>query len=222
MTADSANEVTGKMGKISVLIVDDDSLITTALRTILAADPELEICGTGNSGAEAVELYREKKPDILIMDIRMKNMDGLTALEEILKTDPDAKVLLLTTFLDDEYIIRAIRQGARGYLLKQDYTALPAAIKAVSSGQTVFGEEVTAKMPDLIAGHFASGFDATELTEREAILCAYVADGLSNKEIGEKMFLSEGTVRNYLSSALSKLGLRDRTQLAIYYLTGKK
>ncbi|MGI6206555.1 MAG: response regulator transcription factor [Anaerovoracaceae bacterium] len=207
---------------MKVLIIDDDSLITMALSTILAADPEVEICGTGNSGAEAIDLYKEKKPDVIIMDIRMKEMDGLTALEEILKEDPDAKVLLLTTFLDDEYIIRAIRLGARGYLLKQDYTALPAAIRAVCSGQTVFGEEVTAKMPDLIAGHSASGFDASDLTERETVLCAYVADGLSNKEIGEKMYLSEGTVRNYLSSVLSKLGLRDRTQLAIYYLTGKK
>ncbi|MGI6118297.1 MAG: response regulator transcription factor [Bilifractor sp.] len=207
---------------MKVLIIDDDSLITTALRTILAADPELEICGTGNSGAEAIELYKEKKPDVLVMDIRMKEMDGLTALEEILKADPSARVLLLTTFLDDEYIIRAIRHGARGYLLKQDYTALPAAIRAVFSGQTVFGEKVTAKMPDLIAGHSTSGFDATGLTEKETVLCAYVADGLSNREIGEKMYLSEGTVRNYLSSALSKLGLRDRTQLAIYYLTGKK
>jgi DNA-binding NarL/FixJ family response regulator len=210
------------MRKISVLIVDDDSLITTALRTILSADPELEICGTGGSGAEAIALYREKKPDVLMMDIRMKEMDGLTALEEILREDPDAKVLLLTTFLDDEYIIRAIRHGAKGYLLKQDYAALPAAIRAVFSGQTVFGEEVTAKMPDLIAGHSAAGFDASCLTEKETVLCAYVADGLSNREIGEKMFLSEGTVRNYLSSALSKLGLRDRTQLAIYYLTGKR
>lgn len=207
---------------MKVLIVDDDNLITMALSTILAADPEFTICGTGSSGAEAIELYREKKPDVLVMDIRMKEMDGLTALEEILRTDPDAKILLLTTFLDDEYIVRAIRHGAKGYLLKQDYAALPTAIKAVYSGQTVFGEEVTAKMPDLIAGRSPSGFDATELTEKEAELCAYVADGLSNKEIGEKMYLSEGTVRNYLSSVLSKLGLRDRTQLAIYYLTGKK
>ncbi|MGI6178138.1 MAG: response regulator transcription factor [Eubacterium sp.] len=207
---------------MKVLIVDDDNLITMALRTILSADPELEICGMGSSGAEAIKLYEEKKPDVLVMDIRMKEMDGLTALEEILKTDPEAKVLLLTTFLDDEYIIRAIRHGARGYLLKQDYTALPAAIKAVFSGQTVFGEEVTAKMPNLISSQPGSGFDATELTEKEAALCAYVADGLSNKEIGEKMYLSEGTVRNYLSSALAKLGLRDRTQLAIYYLTGRK
>lgn len=207
---------------MKVCIVDDDPLITTALKTILDADPELEVCGTGDGGAQAIRLYQEKKPDVLIMDIRMKEMDGLTALEKILKSDPDAKVLLLTTFLDDEYIVRAIRIGARGYLLKQDYTALPSAIRAVCSGQTVFGEEVSAKMPDLMSRHASSGFDASDLTEQEAVLCGYVADGLSNREIGEKMFLSEGTVRNYLSSALSKLGLRDRTQLAIYYLTGRK
>jgi DNA-binding NarL/FixJ family response regulator len=209
---------------MKVAIVDDDRLITMALQTILGADPEFEICGTGNSGTDAVRLCREKKPDVLVMDIRMKEMDGLSALEEILKTDPDAKVLLLTTFLDDDYIVRAIRLGAKGYLLKQDYAALAPAIRAVHSGQTVFGEEITAKMPDLIAGGSgpARGFDPTGLTERERALAALVAEGMSNREIGEKLFLSEGTVRNYLSSTLAKLGLRDRTQLAIYYLTGKK
>lgn len=209
---------------MKVAIVDDDRLITMALQTILGADPEFEICGIGNSGADAIAICREKKPDVLVMDIRMKEMDGLSALEELLKTDPDAKVLLLTTFLDDEYIVRAIRLGAKGYLLKQDYNALAPAIRAVYSGQTVFGEEITAKMPDLIAGGSgpSRGFDASGLTERENALCALVAEGLSNREIGEKLFLSEGTVRNYLSSILSKLELRDRTQLAIYYLTGRK
>lgn len=207
---------------IRIAIIDDDNLITMALSTILHAVPELEICGIGSSGAEAVRLYEKEKPDVLVMDIRMKDMDGLSALETILSKNPDAKVLLLTTFLDDEYIIRAIRLGARGYLLKQDYGALPAAIKAAAAGQVVFGEEVTAKIPGLLTGRHPEGFDASSLTEREAMLCKYVADGLSNKEISEKLFLSEGTVRNYLSSVLSKLNLRDRTQLAIYYLTGNK
>lgn len=207
-----------------VAIVDDDHLITMALQTILGAEPEFEICAVGNSGADAITISREKKPDVLVMDIRMKEMDGLSALEEILKENPDAKVLLLTTFLDDEYIVRAIRLGARGYLLKQDYSSLAPAVKAVYTGQTVFGEEVTAKMPGLLGERTgpARGFDPSGLTERESSLCALVAEGLSNKEIGEKLFLSEGTVRNYLSSTLAKLCLRDRTQLAIYYLTGKK
>ena len=207
---------------ITTAIIDDDNLITMALTTILGAVPDLKICGTGSSGAQAVSLYQKEKPDVLVMDIRMKDMDGLTALETILAEDPDARVLLLTTFLDDEYIIRAIRLGARGYLLKQDYSALPAAIRAVASGQVVFGEEVTARIPGLMTGRHPDGFDTSSLTEREILLCRYVTDGLSNKEISEKLFLSEGTVRNYLSSVLSKLGLRDRTQLAIYYLTGEK
>jgi DNA-binding NarL/FixJ family response regulator len=208
--------------RIKVAIVDDDPLIVMALETILKADSELEICGTGSSGGEAISLCREQKPDVLVTDIRMKEMDGLTALKTILDEDPEARVLLLTTFLDDEYIVRAIRLGARGYLLKQNYSALAPAIKSIYSGQSVFGEEVTAKMPSLLSGRSSAGFDASALTERETELCALVADGLSNKEIGDRMFLSEGTVRNYLSSVLAKLNLRDRTQLAIYYLTGKK
>ena len=209
---------------IRVAIADDDDLIRVALTTILRADAGVAVCACGSSGKEAVELCRREKPDVLVMDIRMKDMDGLTACEEILRENPSAKVLLLTTFLDDDYIVRAIRLGACGYLLKQDYTALPAAIRAAASGQTVFGREVTEKIPRILSGHPAAdtGFDARDLTDREAELCAWVAEGLSNREIGEKMFLSEGTVRNYLSSILTKLGLRDRTQLAIYYLTGRR
>jgi DNA-binding NarL/FixJ family response regulator len=208
--------------RIKVALVDDDPLIVMALETILKADPELAICGKGCSGTDAIALCREKNPDVLVTDIRMKEMDGLTALKAILEENPAARVLLLTTFLDDEYIVRAIRLGAKGYLLKQNYSALAPAIKAIYSGQSVFGEEVTAKMPNLISGRAPAEFDDSDLTEREAELCSLVADGLSNKEIGDRLFLSEGTVRNYLSSVLAKLDLRDRTQLAIYYLTGKK
>lgn len=156
--------------RIKVALVDDDPLIVMALETILKADPELAICGKGCSGTDAIALCREKNPDVLVTDIRMKEMDGLTALKAILEENPAARVLLLTTFLDDEYIVRAIRLGAKGYLLKQNYSALAPAIKAIYSGQSVFGEEVTAKMPNLISGRAPAEFDDSDLTEREAEL----------------------------------------------------
>lgn len=116
---------------MKVLIVDDDFFITTALKTILETDDEITVCGTGSDGREAVSLYESLNPDILLMDIRMKDMDGLTASKEILTRNPQANILLLTTFLDDEYIIRALKYGAKGYILKQNYESIIPAIKAV-------------------------------------------------------------------------------------------
>lgn len=151
------------------------------------------------------------------MDIRMKHMSGLDAANEILNADTQAKILLLTTFLDDEYIVRALKIGAKGYLLKQDYDSIAPAIKAVYKGQTVFGNEITAKIPDLLTTPEQFDYSQFDISDREYEVIELVADGLSNKEIAEHLYLSEGTVRNYLSSILDKLNLRDRTQLAIFY-----
>src|SRR5699024_2928621 len=123
---------------------------TTALKTILEADEEIEVCGSGKSGKEAVSLYASLIPDILLMDIRMEEMDGLAASKEILSRYPQARILLLTTFLDDEYIIQALKLGAKGYLLKQDYNSIIPALNAVYSGQSVYGSEITAKLPVLL------------------------------------------------------------------------
>ena len=203
-----------------VAVIDDDPLITIALRTILEADPDVSVCASGGSGEDAVRIFRALRPDILLMDIRMKGMDGLAAAGQILRADPSAKILLLTTFLDDEYIVRAIRAGARGYLLKQDYASIVPALKAVVSGQTVFGKDISDKIPELINKKPEAGLGDLPLSDREKAVIALVADGLSNHEIAEKMHLSEGTVRNYLSVILDKLDLRDRTQLAVFYLRG--
>lgn len=202
---------------MNIILIDDDFFITTALKTILEADAEVHVTATGRSGAEAVTLYRQHQPAVLLMDIRMNEMNGLEAAEIILKEYPDARILLLTTFLDDEYIIQALKIGARGYLLKQDYQSILPAIHAVASGQTVFGTEITAKIPDLLSRSNTFFYEKYGLTEREAEIVKMVADGSSNKEIAEQLFLSEGTVRNYLSTILDKLSLRDRTQLAIFY-----
>ncbi len=201
-----------------VLIIDDDFFITTALKTILEADSEIQVCGSGKNGKEAVSLYDSLHPDILLMDIRMEEMDGLAASAEILARDPRANILLLTTFLDDEYIIRALKLGARGYLLKQNYNSIIPALKAVFSGQTVYGNEITAKLPNLLTGQKTFPWETYHIGPKELEVIALVAQGMSNKEIARSLYLSEGTVRNYLSAILDKLNLRDRTQLAVFYL----
>jgi len=206
-----------------VLIVDDDNLVTTSLKTILESDKDIEAAGVGNSGKEAIELYFALKPDILLMDIRMEGMTGIEAAKRILERDRDAKILFLTTFLDDEYIADALKIGAKGYILKQDFESIIPSVKAVYAGQRVFGDEIIDKIPALIKKTSTDSLKDYDLTEKEIEIITQVANGLSNKEISERLFLSEGTVRNYISNILEKLSLRDRTQLAIFYykVTGR-
>lgn len=206
---------------MKVIVIDDDRLVSVSLKTILEADPEIEVVALGNSGGDAVVLYNEYKPDILLMDIRMDGMTGLEAGELILAEDRDARILYLTTFLDDEYIIKALKIGAKGYLLKQAFESIVPALKAVYSGQSVFGDEIVTKIPMLLGGEAAVDFSAYSISERDLEIIEGVAQGLSNREISETLFLSEGTVRNYISNILDKLELRDRTQLAIFYFNHK-
>lgn len=206
---------------MNILIVDDDVLVSGALKTILEANEDITVSAVGTDGEDAVSLYRKHCPDILLLDIRMKKMSGLEASEIILKEFPEAKILLLTTFSDDEYIVKALKLGAKGYLLKQDYTSLLPALRAVYSGQTVFGNEIAAKIPHAIQNTEVFDYSAYEINERELEIIRLIADGLSNKEIASELFLSEGTVRNYLSTILDKLNLRDRTQLAVFYYQHK-
>lgn len=204
-----------------VVIVDDDTFITGALKTILETTEEITVVGVGADGREALELYHEYKPDVLLMDIRMKEMSGLEAAEKILAQDPHAKILLLTTFSDDEYIIKALKAGVKGYLLKQDYQSILPALRAVCCGQSVFGTQIMEKLPELLMEKKQFDWLDREIGEKELQIISLVAEGLSNKEIAERLFLSEGTVRNYISSILDKLNLRDRTQLAVFYLNTK-
>ena len=189
-----------------------------SLQAILEASGEVTVLAVGTSGKEALSLYAQYKPDILLMDIRMDGMSGLEAGEAILTQHSEARLLFLTTFSDDEYIIKALHIGAKGYLLKQDFKSILPALKAVMEGQTVFGDKITEKLPDLIQSHTSpDSFASYGLTPKEYALIQLVADGLNNKEIAHELFLSEGTVRNYLSVIREKLSLRDRTQLAIFY-----
>jgi len=208
-----------------LLVIDDDRLVSASLKTILEADPEINIIGTGNSGQQAVELYTKLKPDVLLIDIRMDGMTGIEAAEKIITQDKSAKVLFLTTFSDEEYIVKAFKIGAKGYILKQNFESITPSVKAVYMGQRVFGDEIVTKLPALSVNNGKPDFTDYDLNEKEIEIITKVADGLSNKEIAEVLFLSEGTVRNYISVILDKLNLRDRTQLAIFYykcgITGK-
>lgn len=203
---------------MNLVLIDDDKLVTAALKIILEAKPEIKIVGTGSSGLDAIALYGRYRPDILLMDIRMKEMSGLEASKIILEQYPEAKILLLTTFSDDEYIVKALKIGTRGYLLKQDYEHIIPAIEAVQNGQTVFGSGIISRLPELLQKKEAFDYEEYDISEKELKIIECVAEGLSNREISDKLFLGEGTVRNYLSSILNKLELRDRTQLAVFYL----
>lgn len=200
-----------------IIVVDDDRLVTASLKTILEAAEDMEVVAVGNSGWAAVELCRLHEPDILLMDIRMEGMTGIDAAEVLLGEDPTRKILFLTTFSDDEYIVKALRMGAKGYLLKQDYEAIVPSLRTVYGGQRVYGDAIITRIPVLLNKDAKTDYTQLNLTEKEWELIVQVANGLSNKEIARELFLSEGTVRNYISIILEKLALRDRTQLAIFY-----
>lgn len=196
-----------------ILLVDDDKLICESLKIILE-NKGYDVVAVANDGNESYELYKKEKPDLVLMDIRMKYCNGIESSEKILKEYPTANILLLTTFKDEEYISKAITNGIKGYILKDNFSSLIPSIETVLSGNMVFDKEVIINMskikkPDKLLGDF---------TQREMDIIELVAKGMNNREISEKLFLSEGTVRNYLSAILEKLDLRDRTQLAIYYL----
>lgn len=202
---------------MNILIIDDDKIITYALKTILESEGDINVVGTGYSKEDAIKLYNQYKPDIMLLDIRMGESTGIDALQEIIESHPEAKIIFLTTFLDDEYIIKAIALGAKGYLLKSEFENIIPAIRSVQAGQIVYESKVAEKIPTLIVSKTSEKIDV-EMTDRELELMKLISEGYNNKEISGKLFLSEGTVRNYISIILDKLELRDRTQLAVYYI----
>lgn len=208
---------------MKLILIDDDYLVVSALKMILENEPGFEVAATADDGREALMLYREHRPDVLLMDIQMKEKNGLEAADEILREFPNARILLLTTFSDDEYIIKALKLGAAGYLLKQDYRNIVPAIRAAASGQSVFGTEIVSRLPELMAsGRETADYEKYGISERELEVIRLISEGLSNKEIAAQLYLSEGTVRNYLTTILDKLSLRDRTQLAVFYLNNRQ
>ena len=216
------------MDKIKVIIADDSDFVRDGMKIILDVDDEFEVIGTAGTGKEAIELARKNPPDIFLMDIQMPEMDGIEA-TRIIVEEGLGKVLILTTFDDDELVRKALKNGAKGYLIKNHTPEhLKQMIKSVYNGLGVMEENVLESLasapasPASDADPVSSGFDATDYSPRELEIIKAVADGLSNKEIAGKLFISEGTVKNYISNILGKEGLTHRTALAVYYLTGRK
>lgn len=221
---------------IRVVIIDDDPFVQTSLKTILSAQDDIEVLATGGSGSEAIRLFDELGPDVLLMDIQMPETDGLSAAHGILGEHADARIVFLTTFSDDEYIVEALRMGVRGYLIKQEVANIAPAVRSVMAGQSVLGGEVVGRVDTLMRGDVGGGAGArTEdrgekgaaarrsaaltrgLSEREYDIIELIAQGYDNKEVAANLFISEGTVRNHVSAILQKLDLKNRTQLAVYF-----
>jgi DNA-binding NarL/FixJ family response regulator len=205
---------------IRVLLVDDQSLIRQGLKALLELEPDLEVLGEAENGQTAIALVETLQPDVVLMDIRMPIMDGVAATREICQRFANIKILVLTTFDDDEYVAQAVGYGAKGYLLKDTPSEeLAAAIRSVYKGYTHLGpglvEKLMAKAPTS-AQPPAVPPAWTELTPREQEVLRLIANGASNREIAQALYISEGTVKNHVTNLLSRLNLRDRTQAAIF------
>jgi RNA polymerase sigma factor (sigma-70 family) len=204
---------------IRVLLVDDDDLMRAGLRAVLSSDDELEIVGEVSGGRGAVGAVREKRPHIVLMDIRMPDLDGIAATREVLSAMPDAKVVILTTFEDDDYLFGALAAGASGFLLKRTRPEdLIAAIRTVAEGDALLSPSVTRRVIDRAATQpRLARTDALErLTPREREVLELIARGMSNAEIADALVVEETTVKTHVKRLLAKLGLRDRVQAVIF------
>ena len=211
--------------RVRVVLVDDDDLMRAGLRSVLSSDDTIEVVGDAGDGREAVERIRGLHPDLVLMDIRMPHVDGISATREVLSAFPDVKVVVLTTFEQDDYIFDALNAGASGFLLKRTKPKeLIAAIHTVADGDSLLSPSVTRRVIDRMAVQPAA-VRASErldaLTPRELEVLELVARGLSNREIADSFVIEESTVKTHVKRILMKLGLRDRVQAVIFaYETG--
>jgi DNA-binding NarL/FixJ family response regulator len=210
---------------VRVLLVDDDDLMRAGLRAVLRSDPEVEVVGEAATGRSAVAAVRTRRPDVVLMDVRMPDLDGIAATREVLAVSPDVRVVILTTFEQDDYIFGALSAGASGFLLKRTSPEeLLAAIHAVAAGDSLLSPSVTRTVIERMARQpIPQGDDArlADLTPREREVLELVARGLSNGEIGVALVIEESTVKTHVKRILMKLGLRDRIQAVIFaYETG--
>lgn len=211
---------------IKVMLVDDQDILLEGLKLILGREEDIEITGTANNGKKALEICRWNCPDVILMDIKMPDMNGVEATAIIKKDFPKVKIIVLTTFNDDEYIYDALKNGASGYMLKDTSPAeIAKAIRTVYNGGALIQSEVAVKVIDKFSELARGKIENTEnrkdsrvelLTDREIDICRLVAEGKNNKEIACELFLSQGTVKNHITRVLIKLDLRDRTQLAVF------
>ncbi|WP_314355249.1 response regulator transcription factor [uncultured Granulicatella sp.] len=206
--------------KIKVMLVDDEQLIRSGLKIMLETYPDIEVIHQAGNGREAFECCQKEVPDVVLMDIRMPVSTGIEGTKLIKEAYPEVKIVMVTTFQDTEYIVEAMQYGASGYLLKDSsYEAIYDGIKVALSGKVVMDATVSEKLvmqPKAPTTIEKTDISSLGLTEREIELIRLISQGLNNKEISEALFLSEGTVKNNISTILSKLSLRDRTQLVIF------
>jgi DNA-binding NarL/FixJ family response regulator len=211
--------------RVRIVLVDDDDLMRAGLRSVLSSDETIEVAGEAGDGREAVDRVRRLNPDLVLMDIRMPNVDGISATRDVLSAFPDVKVVVLTTFEQDDYIFDALSAGASGFLLKRTKPEeLIAAIHTVAEGDSLLSPSVTRRVIDRMAVNPAA-VRASErldaLTPRELEVLELVGRGLSNREIAESFVIEESTVKTHVKRILMKLGLRDRVQAVIFaYETG--
>ena len=208
---------------MNVIIIDDQDLMQRGLSMILSKDEDIKVVGQGGNGLEAVTLCDEHQIDVVLMDIRMPEMNGVEATKIIRERHPATKVLILTTFNDDEFIFGSLKNGASGYLLKDaSPEEIIHGVKTVYEGGTLMNPDVATKVVRKLSEESPSNIiikadeRVKDLTPREKDICHYLGEGLNNKEIGDTLFISEGTVKNNITKILDKLELRDRTQLALY------
>lgn len=207
-------ELKSKEAYIRIVLVDDQSIIRDGLKMILELEPDLKVVGMATNGVEAIELAQTLHPDVMLMDIRMPVMDGVAATVQICEHHKDVKIIILTTFSDDAYIFDALVAGAKGYLLKDVQSdELANAIRTVVKGGVLIHPDIAEKMVKVFSHPRQV---VPKLTQRENEIAALIRKGKSNKEIAAELFLSEGTVKNHITNILSKLELRDRTQIALY------
>jgi len=195
--------------KIRVLVVDDHLVVRVGVRTIINAEPDMEVVGEADNGREAIALYQQHKPDVVLLDLRMPDMDGPETIAQLRHLDSEAKIIVLTSYDADEDIYRAIQQGARGYLLKGTFPegVLEAAIRQVHAGSR--------HIPPQVADRLAKRLAGPSLTPREISVLELVAKGLSNREIGSALSTSPGTVKTHLKRIYAKMGVGDRTEAAL-------
>lgn len=203
---------------IRLLIADDDSLIRESLKIILGMDKDFEIIACAENGLQALEMCQKEQIDVALLDVRMPVLNGVQAVKEI-TANTSVKCLILTTFDDDEFIMEAIKNGAKGYILKNNSPDhIKDAIRLVNHGNTIMQDVVMEKVKQGLNENKVSKLDNSVFSAREIEIIQLIAEGLSNKEIAQRIFISEGTIKNYITSILDKTNLQHRTQIAVYYL----